>query len=415
MRAAPRAPVGVESLRAFRRIDGSDGAAQYPRVRRLLAVLMVLGCARGAALAGAEPSLQALASSVGAGQGVYAVGGDGAVLVDQAGDRPVHPASVTKIATSLVLLARLGPTYRFTTRIEATGPIRDERLAGNVVVRGEGDPFLVDESALLVARALRARGVRVVEGRLLTSGPLVFDWQPDPGGRRLRAALAGTVGAEALAHVEGGRDVTVEFRDEPRDGDAGATLVVYRSPPLLGIVKALNGYSNNVFHLAADAIGGAAAVEASARAHVPAAMRAEVVLTNGAGAGTTNRMSPRVAVALLGALAEELARGDHDLTAALPVSGRDPGTLRDRLPDLRGVVVGKTGTFGSVGASALVGALRTSRFGMVRFAVLNHDVPVPEARARQDAFVRALVAVVGAEPWPYAPPTHAPYLDAQLD
>jgi D-alanyl-D-alanine carboxypeptidase len=88
------------------------------------------------------------------------------------------------------------------------------------------------------------------------------------------------------------------------------------------------------------------------------------------------------------------------------VSGIDMGTLRDRLLDLRGVIVGKTGTFGSEGASALVGMLRTRKYGEVVFAVLNYWLPVPEARHRQDAFVRALVAATGAEPWPYE--RHAP-------
>ena len=74
-----------------------------------------------------------------------------------------------------------------------------------------------------------------------------------------------------------------------------------------------------------------------------------------------------------------------------------------------GRVVGKTGTFGSVGASALVGVLRTRRYGLVTFAVLNHGIAVPQARARQDAFVRALVAATEAEPWPYATPARPVY------
>jgi D-alanyl-D-alanine carboxypeptidase len=66
------------------------------------------------------------------------------------------------------------------------------------------------------------------------------------------------------------------------------------------------------------------------------------------------------------------------------------------------VVVGKTGTYGSEGACALAGALRTSRFGIVTFAVLNRGLPVPTARRRQDAFVTQLAAALGATPWPYA-------------
>ena len=96
------------------------------------------------------------------------------------------------------------------------------------------------------------------------------------------------------------------------------------------------------------------------------------------------------------------------------MSGIDPGTLHDRLlaaPAGRGIVVGKTGTYGSEGASALAGALHTKRYGTVTFAILNHGVGVPDARRRQDAFVAKLVAATDAEPWPYQIPA-APAFEA---
>jgi D-alanyl-D-alanine carboxypeptidase/D-alanyl-D-alanine-endopeptidase (penicillin-binding protein 4) len=382
--------------------------------------LVLLLCAGSAA---AAPALQALArSTVGEGQGVYAIAGDGTVLVSQAADHAVHPASITKIATSLALLERLGPRYRFETRIAGTGPVHAGRLAGDLIVDAAGDPFFIDESAWLVLRRLRARGLRVVEGRLLARGPLLFDWQPDPGGRRLEAALAGRASGEAWARVtqltgstESLRDAALVFLLHDTRPAAPAALAVHRSPPLLDVVKVLNGYSNNVFHWASDAVGGAAGVQESARLHVPEPMRAEIVIANGAGAGTENRLSPRAVVALLAALRDELVRSGHDLTAVLPVSGIDPGTLAERLPERRGVVVGKTGTSGSVGASALAGALRTPERGIVLFAVLNHGVAVPDARARQDAFARALIAATDAQPWPYTAPTRPLYADEEVE
>jgi D-alanyl-D-alanine carboxypeptidase len=97
------------------------------------------------------------------------------------------------------------------------------------------------------------------------------------------------------------------------------------------------------------------------------------------------------------------------------VSGVDPGTLKERLLDHRRFVVGKTGTFGSQGASALVGLLRSRRYGTVAFAVLDHGVAVPDARKRQDAFVRALIDAVDAEPWPYETPVRSAYTLAKVD
>ena len=65
--------------------------------------------------------------------------------------------------------------------------------------------------------------------------------------------------------------------------------------------------------------------------------------------------------------------------------------------------MGKTGTFGDYGACALIGAIPTSDHGTVYFAILNHGVPVAEARARQDRFVRALLARITSLPWSYQP------------
>jgi D-alanyl-D-alanine carboxypeptidase/D-alanyl-D-alanine-endopeptidase (penicillin-binding protein 4) len=138
---------------------------------------------------------------------------------------------------------------------------------------------------------------------------------------------------------------------------------------------------------------------------VAAALQSEITITNGAGAGDTNRLSPRAAVALLWELRKELRAHGKDLTSALPVNGLDVGTLQHRLSEdrYRARIVGKTGTFGSVGASALVGVLHTAKYGDVAFAVLNSGVPVPEARRRQDEFLRALIDATDAKPWDYVP------------
>jgi D-alanyl-D-alanine carboxypeptidase len=133
-------------------------------------------------------------------------------------------------------------------------------------------------------------------------------------------------------------------------------------------------------------------------------MRTEIFLGDGAGTDPRNRLSPRVTVKLLRALEQELATSGHALFDILPVAGVDAGTLQKRLdgPEETGRVLGKTGTFGSYGASALVGAFRTTDHGTVYFAILNHGVPVPEARRRQDRFVRVLLTQFQTERWPYS-------------
>jgi D-alanyl-D-alanine carboxypeptidase/D-alanyl-D-alanine-endopeptidase (penicillin-binding protein 4) len=362
-------------------------------------------------------------------QGVYIETTDGTVLLAQAAQLPVHPASVSKVPTTLALLRKLGPEHRFVTTFSSNGRIVAGTLYGDLSVTNDGDPSLVDEDALLVAERLKQSGVRAISGELLARTPLTFDWHSDDAPARLQRALTGQTpaaawtavreveiangiepGSEALAQA--GIRFTTRL-DPPAPGVGSAAKVVqlqenqplvsYHSQPLLPLVKSLNDFSNNIIKPFADAAGGPAAVEALARSAVPEAMRSEITLGDGAGTDPSNRLSPRAAVKLLRALEAELAKSGHALYDILPVAGVDTGTLHDRLntPEESGRVVGKTGTFGDYGASALIGAIRTTDRGTVYFAILNHGVPVPQARKRQDQFVGALLAHLSTVPWSY--------------
>ncbi|MDB6106094.1 MAG: Peptidase D-Ala-D-Ala carboxypeptidase [Gammaproteobacteria bacterium] len=399
-------------------------------MRQSLILLVVLPVARLAS-GGDLPSLAADARSIlGADQGVYVEAADGKVLLAQAAAKAVHPASVSKVPTTLALLRKLGPEHRFVTTFATSGRVVDGALLGDLLVEGGGDPSLVDEDALLVADRLLELGISQVAGTLRLRGALTFDWQSDEDGSRLRRALSGSISPGALATVRAWelenpdgsvpspgslkpQGIRFEPPVTPPGGDSARPdaarlpkerpLIIHRSQPLLALAKSLNDYSNNIFKPLADEAGGATSVEGLARSVVPAAMRGEITLGDGAGTDPRNRLSPRVTVNLLRALDKELHATGHALFDILPVAGIDEGTLRHRLdgPDEAGRVVGKTGTYGDYGASALVGAISTSDQGTVYFAILNHRVPVPEARRRQDRFVRALLAHLHSVPWSY--------------
>jgi len=397
-----------------------------PLPQALISMLAVLLAT--VAAAGEHGELRDLRSAaramLGPTQGVYIEGADGSVLLAQAADRPVHPASVSKVPTTLALLRKFGPDYRFVTTFAAGGAVHDGTLDGDLLVESGGDPYFVDENALLVVERLHESGVRRVAGGLRIHGALTFDWQIDADGARLRNAMSGMVPAAAWATVRGISldHATLLAADAPpppviqfagaagaaREGAAavsGRPLVVHRSQPLLSLAKSLNDYSNNIFKPLADAAGGAPEVENLARSAVPESMRSEITLGDGAGTDPINRLSPRAAVKLLRALEQELALHGHSLPDILPVAGIDDGTLHDRLnaPEDVGRVVGKTGTYGDYGASALIGAIATSDRGTVYFAILNHGIAVPEARRRQDRFVHALLQRLHSARWNYQP------------
>jgi D-alanyl-D-alanine carboxypeptidase/D-alanyl-D-alanine-endopeptidase (penicillin-binding protein 4) len=406
-------------------------------------VIAILGLFAAATAAAEElPGLAAAARSIlGPDQGVYVETTGGMVLVAQAADRPVHPASVSKVPTTLALLRKLGPEHRFVTTFTGRGRILDGTLYGDLSVESDGDPSLVDEDALLVAERLKQFGIQRVAGTLHARSALLFDWQNDGDASLLRRALSGLTPPAAWATVRELESASptgssssaptqpgIRFTGTavwPTATVAGApvielvddqTLVTYRSQPLLSLVKDLNDYSNNIIKSFADAAGGIAAVESLAQSVVPVEMRSEITLGDGAGTDPSNRLSPRAAVKLLRALHQQLLGTRHNLPDILPVAGVDAGTLRDRLngPDEVGRVVGKTGTFGDYGASALVGAIFTTDRATVYFAILNHGIPVPQARRRQDQFVRALLVRLHSTPWIYQRDTRPAVARAQV-
>jgi len=397
-------------------------------IRAWLAIVLCSGFITISRAVAAEAPLQSAARSiVGADQGVFAQAEDGSMLAMQQADRPVHPASVMKIATTLALLRELGPAHRFETRLLAAGPVSEGHVRGDLIVEAGGDPVLVDENAFLMLLELHARGIDGVDGALRVRGPLFFNWEPDPTGARLRRAFTGHGGVTAWSAVRARRPDapvaltarTLAFAGgaEQAGGQDPQVLVIHGSPPLTRVTKELNCYSNNIFHALSDRIGGPGTVQRIAEQSVPRDLRAEILVDNAAGAGTRNRLSPRAAVAIIQALTAELETHRLSLADVLPVAGVDEGTLRTRLREdgLRGAVVGKTGTYGSLGACALAGVVRTRKYGDVTFAVLNRGVAVPEARRRQDAFVRALVEHAGgAEPLPYRPAVEPAFGEARV-
>ena len=379
------------------------------------AAILLCGRLAGASEARSAPIYQGLAEKfVGADQGVFVRAEDGTILASLAAARVVHPASVSKVATTLVVLEQWGPNHRFVTRLSGPRP-RKGGIPGDLEVAASGDPFFLPDAGALLLTQFQAMGVQRIAGSLRVRGPLYFDWQSDPRGTRLRGALEGKIAAsvwERLGRVPG-RDGSIEERPgglifegraQHPHGDR-ETLMVHSSPPLFRILKELNSYSNNIFHSFSDQIGGPALVEKKARGRLPASWRDEVRITNAAGAGKTNRMSPRAAVGLLDALARDLGERGLGLVDVLPVAGVDRGTLENRFraAHLRGTLVGKTGSYGSLQVSSLAGVLRTKRFGRVSFAILNHGLPVAEARRRQDAFLEALLGNAGALRWEYEP------------
>jgi serine-type D-Ala-D-Ala carboxypeptidase/endopeptidase (penicillin-binding protein 4) len=76
------------------------------------------------------------------------------------------PASLTKLATTAMSLQTWPADKMFETPLLANAPIVRDRVAGDLILEGAGDPSLVDESLWQLAAQVRGAGVHAVSGDL---------------------------------------------------------------------------------------------------------------------------------------------------------------------------------------------------------------------------------------------------------
>ena len=82
-------------------------------------------------------------------------------------DKPMNPASVMKLVTTFAGLELLGPAYTWKTELYANGVLKGDKLQGDLVIKGYGDPRLNLENFWLLTRRLRQTGLREITGDLL--------------------------------------------------------------------------------------------------------------------------------------------------------------------------------------------------------------------------------------------------------
>lgn len=98
---------------------------------------------------------------------VIADAGTGELLYQHLPSTRLMPASNTKLATSAAAMEILGPEYRFTTDVLATGRRHGSVLRGDLYLRGTGDPTLLARDYDELAARVAAAGITRVDGRLL--------------------------------------------------------------------------------------------------------------------------------------------------------------------------------------------------------------------------------------------------------
>lgn len=167
----------------------------------------------------------------------------GSIIAERKSGTAMPPASTVKAITSLFALDRLGADHRFHTRLLATGPVREGRIEGDLVLAGGGDPTLTSDHLGDMAAALAERGVRSVAGRFVVWGgalpylraidPGQPDWlgyNPAVGGLNLNFNRVNFVWTQAGADFQVGFDARAD-RYAP-DVSVARMSVVEREAPL---------------------------------------------------------------------------------------------------------------------------------------------------------------------------------------
>ncbi len=108
-------------------------------------------------------------------------------LIAHGAHRPMNPASVMKLVTTLAALELLGPDYRWKTDAYLDGPLESGVLRGNLVLKGRGDPKITVERWQAFMWGLKAAGLTAIDGDLvldrsffapIAHDPAAFDGEP---------------------------------------------------------------------------------------------------------------------------------------------------------------------------------------------------------------------------------------------
>ena len=141
----------------------------------------------------------------------------------------MNPASVMKLVTSFVALEWLGPAFTWKTEAYLDGELKDGTLAGNLVLKGYGDPKITLENFWLLLRELRQKGLREIKGDLVLDRSYFSANGHDPGRFDEQPLRAYNVGPDALLV----NFKTVRFILAPDPGNQRVT--VRAEPPLGGL------------------------------------------------------------------------------------------------------------------------------------------------------------------------------------
>ncbi len=332
-------------------------------------------------------------------QGILVEKLDGDVVEEENEDIAYNPASAVKILTAYATLKHFGPDFKFETTILMDGSTEGSRFQGGIYFQG-ADPFFNIASLQQVFAAFKKQGINTVDASLFVSPDFKFAGK-DPG-QKSANAVKGLFGGgkRKRARMLRTDGVVVKLKNaQVKTASAEAKIVtVAQSQTVLALLKDMLSRSDNEMAATFGAeLGGPQAVARTCRADFAVAADALSIATS-SGLGV-NRVSPKAMIAALRGFKQLLGTFKLKLSDALPIAGVDYGTICKRFAgsDLKGVLVGKTGTLHETdrGASVLVGEMSTLLRGHVLFVVFQRGRNTQQLRLSQNKFLESLLSQSG--------------------
>ena len=101
-------------------------------------------------------------------------------LLDHQSDIPRTPASTMKLVPSFIALDTLGADFVWHTRVYHTGLIIGNRLHGDLIIQGSGDPKMTHERLKQLLYKVQASGIRHIDGDIIGDSAVFNNVSKDP-------------------------------------------------------------------------------------------------------------------------------------------------------------------------------------------------------------------------------------------
>nr|BFD60925.1 hypothetical protein CKG001_30320 [Bdellovibrio sp. CKG001]BFD68534.1 hypothetical protein HAGR004_35560 [Bdellovibrio sp. HAGR004] len=332
----------------------------------------------------------------------------GAVQGDKNKDDKFPLASISKVVTALWAIDRLGPDYRYTTKLHIT-PTANGSV--DIHIEGSRDPMFGRNLSYFLISELNRMKIKKVEKMtfdenfLLTwkaeEKPLVAGTTPKYETVEQQASVVRSTIINALGTAvqplmyqslkSKAARIGVKMESLPSlsirnvayvpkatfKKDAQTKTVLLRSAPLRSILKRMNNQSNNYI---ADTLfwnlGGTDKFEQYVKTTL-AASDEDIVFYNGSGNNEGSVARPiyneatcEMMVKVLYRLDKKLAEKGYDLSDVMAVAGKDrDSTVKNYSGVMSASTIAKTGSVNK--AKTLAGSISTKN-GEIYFAVLMH-------------------------------------------